>query len=538
MTARTHETSGHAQAPVGRLPQPLRRCAWWVKQRLGHGLRCWIGIPWAYEFYYRRFTDVQQGSWGHGYHRPTTIGDAPHLLIFTMRSWLIHLALDAAFAKERQRQGWRATAVGCDRGITTCDNMYYGEYESPLNWRCNHCARLVKRHCEGLGVDFVSIRRYMHQHGLLGDELPDTRDYEALVHVSWIRLLRSVHPSEPGELALRDALVGSCRTLDRFFSHYLATNRVDEAIMTNGKFFAEQLLRRHCDERNIPYICYEQGILKETAVFARGGHVVPLDTKASWETRRDTALTGKEEAQLTRLDDFTMNYDSGGIPFYSHMIEDRARICDEFRINPQKDVAVLFTNTIWDSAAVDVDTIFESMFDWITCCIEQFSADPEMQLVIRVHPVEVKMPPCQQTRDRVDDFVARHFPDVSNNIIVVPPESEASPYVLMDMASLGLVYTSSTGFEMAARGKPVIVAGLAHYAGTEFVYTPETRDAFLSMLDRRPEPRPDQVELARRYIYMFYFERMVPYGDLISKEGGYRILRDLRTSSILERAGL
>ena len=109
----------------------------------------------------------------------------------------------------------------------------------------------------------------------------------------------------------------------------------------------------------------------------------------------------------------------------------------------------------------------------------------------------------------------------------------------MEMARLGLVYTSNTGLEMAVRGKPVVVASNAHYAGSEFVYTPRNRDEFLNLLADPPPPRPDQIKYAERYAYLFYFEHMVPYGDLIKQEGAdYRFVNDIRESAILGRAGL
>jgi hypothetical protein len=79
-----------------RLPRPLKRLflkATWKMIGLG---------PQFYDLYYRHFTSVQQGSLGRGYPKPAWRGDARHVLIFTKRYWLLHIALEAAFAKERK----------------------------------------------------------------------------------------------------------------------------------------------------------------------------------------------------------------------------------------------------------------------------------------------------------------------------------------------------------------------------------------------------------------------------------------------------
>ena len=88
------------------------------------------------------------------------------------------------------------------------------------------------------------------------------------------------------------------------------------------------------------------------------------------------------------------------------------------------------------------------MFDWIYTCIKYYKERKDTQLIIRIHPVEVKVSNILSTRDRVEDFISKNFDSLSN-IIILLPTVEVSPYVLMDISSLGLVYTSSTGFEMA-----------------------------------------------------------------------------------------
>lgn len=495
--------------------------------------------PQFYDFYYCHFTSLQQASIGSSHPKIPWRDDAPHVLIFTKRYWLIHTAVEAAFAKERQRQGWNVTIVGCDAAIPTCDNMMYPDEERPLTHRCDYCSYLLRKLCDRIGVHYVSIRDYMDQHQLHDKSLTKKRDYERLTWVSWIRLLRSLHPREPQEFALHESLVTSCRIIDGFLTHYLENHRVDQVIMLNGKFFAEQLLGQHCQERGIPYIAYERGARTETLMFAEGRPAIPPATRQRWERCKETPLTAGQRATLyTYLDRRKVLGNAELVPFYTSTVEDQTQLCGEYHIEEGKDLVVLFTNSIWDSSVVLEDTIFDNMFAWISTCIEHYCQRNDAQLIIRVHPVEIKVSKQQKTRDRVDDYVGRHFGNLSN-IKVILPEADASPYALMEMASLGLVYTSNTGLEMAVRGKPVVVASNAHYAGSEFVYTPRNRDEFLNLLTDPPPPRPDQIKYAERYAYTLYFEHMVSYGDLIKQEGAdYRFVNDIRDSAILERAGL
>lgn len=494
--------------------------------------------PRFYDFYYRHISPFQQSSIKHRYPEPPWHKHANHVLVFTMRYWAIHTAIESAFAKERQRQGWNVTMVGCDAAISTCDNTIYYKGELPLTSRCDYCSYMLRRLCQRIGIHYLSICRYLQQHKLQNRVLSKERDYEKLTFVSWTRLLRSLHPKEPSEFALRDSLIASCRTIDNFLTHYLDNHRVDQVIMLNGKFFTEQLLAEHCREKKIPFITYERGIIRETVMLADGKPAIPAVTQQRWKQRRENSLTQVQRKKLYAYIEsrkFVGNAET--VPFYTNMIENQKQLCEKHNIDSQKNIVVLFTNSIWDSAVVAEDTIFENIFNWITISIEHYRYQRDTQLVIRVHPVEVRIAKQQQTRDRVDDYVRRNFTNLSN-VRIIPPESSASPYTLAEMAKLGLVYNSTIGLEMALRGKPVIVASNAHYAGTEFVYTPKNRDEYLRLLDQPLPALPNQVMYTERYSYMFFFEHMVPYGDIIRQCGtDYQFVRDLRKSTILEKAG-
>jgi hypothetical protein len=104
------------------------------------------------------------------------------------------------------------------------------------------------------------------------------------------------------------------------------------------------------------------------------------------------------------------------------------------------------------------------------------------------------------------------LPELPDNVRIIPPESEINTYDLIELASVGLVYTTTVGLEMVMSGVPVIVAGQTHYRGKGFTHDPETLEEYVHLLDRIPEqnkaPSVDegQVDLAWRYAYRFFFE--------------------------------
>jgi hypothetical protein len=95
---------------------------------------------------------------------------------------------------------------------------------------------------------------------------------------------------------------------------------------------------------------------------------------------------------------------------------------------------------------------------------------------------------------------------------LIGADDPVSSYSLMDDCDLGLVFTSTTGVELALRGKPVIVAGRSHYRGKGFTVDVSDPDEFreaLSTVMGNPECVAPDRDLARRYAYLFFFRAPV-----------------------------
>ena len=128
---------------------------------------------------------------------------------------------------------------------------------------------------------------------------------------------------------------------------------------------------------------------------------------------------------------------------------------------------ILFTNLVWDSAVIGMDIGFSSILDWVETTVREFEQHPEHTLVIRIHPAETKLS-GRESREQMIEALAKRIPVFPSNVTVIPPEENTSTYELMQEADIGLVYSSTTGLEMAMLGKPVVVAARTHYRGKGF----------------------------------------------------------------------
>ena len=145
--------------------------------------------------------------------------------------------------------------------------------------------------------------------------------------------------------------------------------------------------------------------------------------------------------------------------------------------------------------------------------VQYFARHPEVQLVVRIHPGEriTKGP-------SVAGVVQQALPEgLPGSIYLVPADAQVNTYDLIEIADLGLVYTTTVGMEMAMSGIPTIVIGQTHYRGKGFTLDPDTWQAYFDLLDRAlVAPREfrlsqDQVNDAWEYAYRFFFEYPHPF---------------------------
>ncbi|MEZ5139560.1 MAG: hypothetical protein R2711_12580 [Acidimicrobiales bacterium] len=276
----------------------------------------------------------------------------------------------------------------------------------------------------------------------------------------------------------------------------------DLVLLLNGLFLFEGVAWALCQQRGIDVVTYERAFRKETLVFHRGVPAGFYDLSADWDAA-NRPLTAAEEAEL----DEYLGARRRGTAFDQYWRPEEREVD-----RGTGRLVSLYTNLTWDTAVIDRDVAFADIQAWISAAIRAFEARPEHRLVIRVHPSEVALP-GKVTRDSLASYVHREFPTLPPNVTLVEPDDLTSSYPLMDASDVGLVYTSTTGLELALSGTPVIVAGETHYRGKGFTTDVSSPEEFEAALDRAladPASLPVDVETARRYAHVFFFRAPIP----------------------------
>ena len=278
--------------------------------------------------------------------------------------------------------------------------------------------------------------------------------------------------------------------------------RPDVVVLLNGLFLFESIVWALCRERGIDVVTYERAFVQETLVFSRSKPAGVYDFSDRYSADRHALDTNESE----QLDRYIEQRRVGGAADQFWNFSDR-----DWSGNGGRLVA-LFTNLTWDTAVLNRDLAFPDIHAWLDAAVEFFRDRPADRLVVRVHPSELHLP-GKRTRDSLETYLARRFPDLPSNVSIVGAADLSSSYPLMEAADVGLVYTSTTGLELGLRGTPVIVAGETHYRDKGFTIDVTSPEEFHAALDKAladPKAAATDITAAREYAHFFFFRAPIP----------------------------
>jgi hypothetical protein len=173
---------------------------------------------------------------------------------------------------------------------------------------------------------------------------------------------------------------------------------------------------------------------------------------------------------------------------------------------------LLAANVIGDSLTLGRQVFSRNMTEWLERTVRFFKDRAEIQLVVRIHPGEryLKGP-------SVAEVLKNALPQLPGHIHLVEAQALINTYDLIEIAHLGLAYTTTVGMEMAMSGVPVILGGKTHYRCKGFTHDPASWEEYFDTIERllsepgQPRLGRDQVERAWNYAYRFFFEYPLPF---------------------------
>jgi hypothetical protein len=430
-------------------------------------------------------------------------GEGKQVLLFaTLRYWIEHAAL----------MGMALSGLGHE---VTLAYLPYANWSKPLN-RFD-----LRRHNAYAQSVLDEAEPFLHPTSLLNVKVDERTLPPGLVDaIRQVSLRDAQYTLQVEDVDLNGALYQL--RLERNLQAagaalaWMRLNFPDVVLTPNGSILEMGAVYQTARYLGIPVVTYEFGEQRGRIWLAQDGEVMLQDTEALWQGRQESKLNEEQRTRLGELyasrqrADLWQNFSRRwqGQPSQGGEQARRSLGLDE------RPVVLLPANVIGDSLTLGRQVFSQSMTEWLLRTVDYFSERPQVQLVVRVHPGEryTKGPSVRDVLLR-----AENHPDLPDHIHLVAAEDAVNTYDVVEIADLGLVYTTTVGMEMAMSGAPVIVAGKTHYREKGFTLDPESWEAYFQMLDMtlaQPERyrlKETQVELAWTYAYYFFFEYPRPF---------------------------
>ena len=188
-------------------------------------------------------------------------------------------------------------------------------------------------------------------------------------------------------------------------------------------------------------------------------------------------------------DRIAANYASGAWYNRQQLQEGKAILsADEVRrilgLDPSKKTAVIFSHILYDATFFYGESLFEDYEQWLVETVRAAIANPRLNWVVKVHPVNV-------WRSRMDgaelvqleaQTLHRHFGALPDHVKLMAADTPVNTFSLFDIADYGLTVRGTIGMELPCFGIPVVTAGTGRYSGRGFTIDPSSREEFGAVL--------------------------------------------------------
>ena len=438
------------------------------------------------------------------------------------------LKMDLLMASSFVELGHEVLFSTCfDGALDGCLNRKFGysprvSAGGDLRWKdsksaCKRCqSRLAEcvGELEKLGVQLLEKREAVPVSVDVRESVVefDGIDVEEHVFSSVCRYFASGRPQrEPDYEAVTEQYRRGALTALRYAYADIISSSPDLVIAHHGIYVPQGLYVDVAKKLGVPVVTWNLGYRKNSMYFAHGDtyHKAFCKKNGDESSSYKSTIT-REECELYLSERETGRRD--WVWYNALQKKSSSSAMNSLGVDANCRVVSVFTNVGWDAQANFDFSIFEDMYCWLEGTINGFDFSSSY-LIIREHPGEILG--TTKSRFRVSEFLQQI--DLPSRCVFVPAESEISSYQLGVESDLVVVYASKIGPELAARGKPVVVANDCWGRGRGFTLDPLRKDDYFSMINDYSVPSTidDQTRLkALDFCKTLWFEWTLDAGDI------------------------
>jgi hypothetical protein len=296
---------------------------------------------------------------------------------------------------------------------------------------------------------------------------------------------------------------------------WMQTHKPDVVLIPNGLILEMGIVFRVARYLNIPAVTFEFNDQREQIWLAQNTSIMRQDTEYLVRERCSLPMTEEMYERLADLENARRGARVWGKSkrLWQYVSAQGAEQTRKALGLDDRPIILLAANVLGDSLTLGRNIFAESMSEWITKTVQYFAKRTDVQLVVRIHPGEKIVPQAKS----MGTVVREALPEIPDHIHLIGALDNVNTYDLIEIASLGLAYTTTVGVETAMNGIPVISCGETHYRGRGFTIDPNSWDAYFSALETvlsdLPAHRLPEEGIARawNYAYRFFFEYPRPF---------------------------
>jgi hypothetical protein len=280
--------------------------------------------------------------------------------------------------------------------------------------------------------------------------------------------------------------------------------RFDSAIIPNGSMFEFAAFARACGDAGLDYVTFEFWERERTCVLNLNRPFFDGFDADLWRAAPKT-LDPMTRARVARSMAVREGTEWRGylLKYQTAEAGPADALRRELGLDARLPIVLVLPNVAYDSSVAQIPSGFSSMREWLVVALRLLARRGDCQVVVRAHPGETLI----RANETTEQIVKESLPRLPAHIRFVPPLAKMNTYALMKMSALGLVFTSTTGLELAMRGVPVIVAARMHYCDRGFTIRADGDADLAAKIDaclRVPRTlAPREIETAWLYADMF-----------------------------------
>jgi hypothetical protein len=337
----------------------------------------------------------------------------------------------------------------------------------------------------------------------------------SLWDVQYTLMRDEVDMNDASDRALYDLRIERNTFAAKAALEWMQTNKPDVVLIPNGLILEMGIVFRVARHLGIDAVTYEFNDQREQIWLAQNSSIMQQETDYLVEARCSLPVTDEMFERVADLENARRGARVWGKSkrLWQYVSSQGAAETRKMLNLDDRPVVMLAANVLGDSLTLGRDIFASSMTEWITKTVQYFVKRTDVQLVIRVHPGEKLVPQAKS----MGTVVKEALPEIPSHIHIIGALDKVNTYDLIEIADVGLAYTTTVGLETAMNGRPVISCGQTHYRGRGITIDPNTWDEYYAVLEKvlgdipAHQMNEKQIEFAWNYAYRFFFEYPRPF---------------------------